>query len=79
MKMTAKAAEVNTLSVQNSKLFKQVEELRVTILKLKKTDQLEQAERDTKLREKDAEIEVLKEMIKGVKVQLKCKYLLLVQ
>ena len=78
MKMTAKAAEVNTLSVQNSKLFKQVEELRVTILKLKKTDQLEQAERDTKLREKDAEIEVLKEMIKGVKVQLKCKYLLLV-
>ena len=79
MKMTAKAAEVNTLSVQNSKLFKQVEELRATILKLKKTDQLEQAERDTKLREKDAEIEVLKEMIKGVKVQLKCKYMLLVQ
>jgi hypothetical protein len=27
----------------------------------------------TKQRDRDAEIEVLKEMVKGVKVQLKCK------
>ena len=27
----------------------------------------------TKIKDKDAEIEILKEMIKGIKVQLKCK------
>jgi len=31
----------------------------------------------TKIKDKDAEIEILKEMIKGIKVQLKCKYLVI--
>lgn len=43
------------------------------ILKMKKQEQAEQAELDAKFKDRDAEIEVLKEMIKGVKIQLKCK------
>jgi len=72
-KMTAKVTEIGNLNQQNGKLQKQVEELRAMILKMKKQEQAEQAELDAKFKDRDAEIEVLKEMIKGVKIQLKCK------
>ena len=72
-KMTAKVAEIGSLTQQNGKLQKQVEDLRAVILKMKKHEQAEQAELEAKFKDRDAEIEVLKEMIKGVKIQLKCK------
>jgi hypothetical protein len=34
---------------------------------------MDQSEQMAKFKDKDAEIEVLKEMIKGIKIQLKCK------
>ena len=71
--MQQKNSDIANLTQANSKLTKQVEELRMMYQKQKKQEEREQAELIAKQRDRDAEIEVLKEMIKGVKVQLKSK------
>lgn len=72
-KIQVKNSEIGSLTASNAKLQRQVEELRQMLAKQKKQEEKEQADWLAKQRDRDAEIEVLKEMIKGVKVQLKCK------
>jgi hypothetical protein len=48
------------------------DELKDKQAKIKKQGEIEVQEMALKQRDKDAEIEVLKEMIKGIKVQVKC-------
>ena len=50
------------------------DEMKEKMAKLRKQEQAEMQDVIGKQREKDSEIEVLKEMIKGIKVQLKCNY-----
>ena len=71
--LKAKVTEVDKITVVNGKLHKQVDELRGMLTKQRKQEQQEQVDQVTKIKDKDAEIEILKEMIKGIKVQLKCK------
>jgi len=54
------------------------DELKEKMSKMRKQEHAEMQEIVGKQREKEAEIEVLKEMIKGIKVQLKCKFTKLV-
>lgn len=71
--LKAKVTEVDKITVVNGKLHKQVDELQGMLTKQRKQEQQEQVDQVTKIKDKDSEIEILKEMIKGIKVQLKCK------
>ena len=68
VKMQSKISEIGNLTTANQKLLKQIEELRGIIQRQKKAEQQELADQQLKARDKDAEIEVLKEMIKGTKI-----------
>lgn len=70
--MQAKVAEIASLTVQKDKVQKMYEELKDKQAKIKRQGEIEVQEMALKQRDKDAEIEVLKEMIKGIKVQVKC-------
>ena len=73
--MHAKIAEIANITAQKDKVQKMYEELKDKQAKIKKQGEIEVQEMALKQRDKDAEIEVLKEMIKGIKVQVKCKFL----
>ena len=76
--MQVKNAEIGSLLSQKEKIQRMYDELKEKMTKMRKQEQAEMQEIVGKQREKEAEIEVLKEMIKGIKVQLKCKYTKLV-
>ena len=70
--MQAKVAEIASITAQKDKVQKMYDELKDKQAKIKKQGEIEVQELALKQRDKDAEIEVLKEMIKGIKVQVKC-------
>lgn len=72
--MQAKVAEIASVTAQKDKVQKMYDELKDKQAKIKKQGEIEVQEMALKQRDKDAEIEVLKEMIKGIKVQVKCNF-----
>jgi endonuclease IV len=70
--MQAKVADIASVTAQKDKVQKLYDELKDKQAKIKKQGEIDFQEMALKQRDKDAEIEVLKEMIKGIKVQVKC-------
>ncbi len=73
--MQAKISEIANLTAQRDRVQKMYDELKEKQAKIKRQGEIEVQEMAFKQRDKDAEIEVLKEMVKGIKVQVKCNYL----
>lgn len=73
--MQAKISEIASLTSQRDRVQKMYDELKEKQAKIKRQGEIEVQEMALKQRDKDAEIEVLKEMVKGIKVQVKCNYL----
>lgn len=73
--MQAKISEIASLTAQRDRVQKMYDELKEKQAKIKRQGEIEVQEMALKQRDKDAEIEVLKEMVKGIKVQVKCNYL----
>ncbi len=73
--MQAKISEIASLTAQRDRVQKMYDELKEKQVKIKRQGEIEVQEMALKQRDKDAEIEVLKEMVKGIKVQVKCNYI----
>ncbi len=73
--MQAKISEIANLTAQRDRVQKMYDELKEKQAKIKRQGEIEVQEMALKQRDKDAEIEVLKEMVKGIKVQVKCNYI----
>ncbi len=73
--MQAKISEIASLTSQRDRVQKMYDELKEKQAKIKRQGEIEVQEMALKQRDKDAEIEVLKEMVKGIKVQVKCNYI----